>query len=55
MKRSNKKSSTAMNDQNKTVRAVGFNHKKYSTNKVNKKYSKPNPTKKMVPRNNSLV
>ena len=50
-----KPNSTAINNQNKTVLDVVFNHKIYSIKRVNKKYSKPIAKNKMAPLSNSLV
>jgi hypothetical protein len=47
--------STSTKTQNKTVRANGFSHKKYSTNKVKIKYNKPKVKKRILPFINSLV
>jgi hypothetical protein len=55
MKRSIKKSSTRINIQNKMVLEVGFSHKKYSKNKVKKRYKNPKERNKMVPLINSFV
>jgi hypothetical protein len=55
IKRSSKNNSTTINTTNNTVLEKGFNQRKYSTKSVKIKYSKPMPTKKMVPRSNSLV
>jgi len=51
----NKKISTAMNNQNNIVLPEVGNHKKYSTKMVNRKYSKPNPTKRIIPFISSFV
>ena len=51
----NKKTSTAINNQNKIVLPDVDNHKKYSISKVKMKYNKPNPMKRMTPFISSLV
>jgi len=53
--RNKRNNSTAINTKKRTVLAVGFNQRKYSIKSVNIKYNNPKPTKKMVPRSNSLV
>ena len=51
----NRLNSTTMNNQNKNVRAVGFNQRKYSTKRVVKKYNKPMEKNNIAPLINSLV
>ena len=55
MNRINKNSSTKINTQNKIVLADGFNHKKYSINKVKNRYKKPKVKNKIPPFINSFT
>ena len=55
IKRINKNNSITINNQNNTVLAVGFNHKKYSMKRVNRKYKTPNVMNNILPLISSFV
>ncbi|MFA5300166.1 MAG: hypothetical protein WC389_18420 [Lutibacter sp.] len=54
MKPTNNTISASTKSQNKTERAMGFSHKKYSTKIVNSKYNKPIAENKSKPFISSL-
>ena len=53
--RYNKYTSTPTKTQNKIVLPIGLSQRKYSINKVNRKYKSPKPTKRIIPLINSFI